>query len=83
MSVLDGRDNDHAGDVGFVHGALSIIWAAPRVGARLAQLMATLVMLAVTLVAARSTALLLRLLCLLFARLGMGLTRDRGAQLTH
>lgn len=59
--------------VGFVLGPIRILWAVPRFGARLAELMEAPIMLAVIIVAARWIVRRLAVPSPLWSRLGMGL----------
>ncbi|MGA3090481.1 MAG: hypothetical protein ABSD75_17855 [Terriglobales bacterium] len=58
--------------VGFVLGAIRTLWVVPRVGTRTAELMELPIMLAITIVAARWTALRLSVPMMWSARLEMG-----------
>jgi hypothetical protein len=58
--------------VGFVLGTIRTLWVVPRVGARMAELMETPVMLVVTIVTARWMVLCLAVPSTPSARLGMG-----------
>ncbi|MFZ0859584.1 MAG: hypothetical protein WCA27_07755 [Candidatus Sulfotelmatobacter sp.] len=58
--------------VGFVLGAVRRLWVVPRIGTRTAELMEMPIMLAVTIVAARWTILLLSVPMMWSARLEMG-----------
>ena len=60
--------------VGFVLGAIRTLWVVPRVGARTAELMEMPIMLAITIVAARWTALRFSVPMMWSARLEMGCT---------
>lgn len=57
---------------GFVLGTIRTLWVAPRVGTRNAELIEAPIMLAVTIVAARSIVRHLAVPPLVSARLGMG-----------
>lgn len=57
---------------GFVLGPIRILWAVPRFGARMAELMETPIMLVVIIVAARWIAQRLALPPTISSRLGMG-----------
>jgi hypothetical protein len=57
---------------GFVLGTIRTLWVVPRVGARMAELMETPVMLVVTIVTARWMVLRLAVPSMPSARLGMG-----------
>jgi hypothetical protein len=58
--------------MGFVFGAIRIVWVVPHVGTRLAELMETPLMFVVTIVAARWIVLHLAVPSSPTARLGMG-----------
>jgi hypothetical protein len=57
---------------GFVLGPIRILWVAPRLGARVAELLEAPIMLAITIVAARSIVRRLAVPSTLSSRLGMG-----------
>ncbi len=57
---------------GFVLGPIRILWAVPRFGTRMAELMETPIMLVVTVVSARYTVRLLAVPFRVSTRLGMG-----------
>jgi len=57
---------------GFVLGTIRTLWVVPRVGSRTAELMEMLIMLVVTIVAARWTVLRLSVPMMWSARLEMG-----------
>jgi hypothetical protein len=58
--------------VGFVQGIVRTLWVVPRVGTRMAELMATPIMLVVTIVTTRWVVLRFVVLRLPSARLGVG-----------
>jgi hypothetical protein len=57
---------------GFVLGPIRILWAVPRLGTRMAELMETPIMLVVTIVAARWIVRRFAVPARLFSRLGVG-----------
>lgn len=57
---------------GFVLGTIRTLWVVPRLGARVAELVESPIMLMVTIFAARSVVRLFALPSTLFARIGMG-----------
>ena len=63
--------------VGFVLGAIRTVWVIPRVGARRAELMEMPIMLAVTITAARWTALRLAVASMSSVRLGWVASHSR------